>query len=235
MRKLLCSVALSALLSSMAFAHDRNTTQDPSATLNAQLDTKVLDSNSNYNSNANRNSNLNYNRNSSSSSSSARSNARANSTANSYSGATANPTANGSVANTNNFDYPSTQTIRNNTDAPDVVISGANTCALPVGGSTSILGFGFGVAATPTDKGCERRNNANALYALGYKSAAIELMCQDKEVAKAMSSAGTTCDQVAETQSPLYGQTAPAPKSLGRVSADTLNQAVLNDLRTAAK
>jgi len=98
--------------------------------------------------------------------------------------------ANQTLAETSN------DTLRNNTQAPDIVTSGANVCALPMGASTSILGFGFGLSANPTDKGCERRNNAAALFALGYRPAATELMCQDKDVSAAMTAAGTPCNAV---------------------------------------
>jgi hypothetical protein len=94
---------------------------------------------------------------------------------------------------TDSGNYPADQTIRNNTQAPDIVTSGANACALPIGGSTSVLGFGFGFGATPTDKGCERRDNANALNIMGYHAAAVALMCQDDTVAKAMASVGSSC------------------------------------------
>jgi hypothetical protein len=91
---------------------------------------------------------------------------------------------------------PSNETLHDNTQAPDVVVSGANQCALPIGASTSILGVGVGLAATPTDKGCERRDDAAALLALHLPGAAVATMCQDKNVAKAMNTAGTPCDIV---------------------------------------
>jgi hypothetical protein len=94
---------------------------------------------------------------------------------------------------TDSGNYPADQTIRNNTQAPDIVTSGANACALPIGGSTSVLGFGFGFGATPTDKGCERRDNAAALFAMGYRSAAVAIMCQDDSVARAMRAVGSSC------------------------------------------
>lgn len=89
-----------------------------------------------------------------------------------------------------------TQTIHDNTQAPDVVVSGANQCALPIGGSTSILGVGVGLAATPTDTGCEDRNDANALLALGLRPESIALMCELPDVKKAAKLAHTTCDQL---------------------------------------
>jgi len=107
------------------------------------------------------------------------------------------------LAPTTNEYSSGTQTIHDNTQAPDVVVSGANQCALPIGASTSILGVGVGLAATPVDAGCERRNDANALLALGLRPASIALMCQDKNVQKAMKTAGTPCDQVGKLSQPV--------------------------------
>jgi hypothetical protein len=136
---------------------------------------------------------------------------------------------------TDSGNYPANQTIRNNTQAPDIVTSGANACALPIGGSTSVLGFGFGFGATPTDKGCERRDNANALNIMGYHAAAVALMCQDDTVAKAMASVGSSCTpgavsvaQVVQPPSPPSSPSpAPSPAFSAGMSTDQLNAASL--------
>lgn len=125
------------------------------------------------------------------------------------------------VAPTYNQYTPSTQTIHNNTQAPDVIVSGANQCALPIGASTSILGVGVGLSATPVDQGCERRNNANALYALGYKAAAVSLMCQDASVRKAMGEVGASCDpQPAAVVAPVISPRAAFCASLSPSDAE---------------
>jgi hypothetical protein len=98
------------------------------------------------------------------------------------------------VAPTTNEYNSGTETIHNNTQAPDLVVSGANVCAMPVGGSLSLLGTGGGVAMTALDHGCEVRANASALWQMGYRPAATMLMCSDKDVAKAMAATHTPCD-----------------------------------------
>ena len=70
---------------------------------------------------------------------------------------------------------------------------GDETCRFSntVGGSSPVFGFSLGL--NTDDDGCERRRDANALYALGLKSAATELMCLDDNVRTAMRNAGTPC------------------------------------------
>jgi hypothetical protein len=54
-------------------------------------------------------------------------------------------------------------------------------------------GFGVSVGSTWTDKGCDRRYNAQTLVQLGAAKAALALMCQDESVRAAMATAGTPC------------------------------------------
>lgn len=55
------------------------------------------------------------------------------------------------------------------------------------------IGFGFSFATTWPDRQCRRVRNARALDALGYRSAALALLCQDEDVFEAMQRAGTPC------------------------------------------
>jgi hypothetical protein len=102
-------------------------------------------------------------------------------------------------------------TLRTNTQAPDVVISGANACGLPLGASTSILGFGFAAGATPTDKGCERRDDAAALHALGHDDVSMAIMCESPDVANAMNATGHACPPVNGGSAPPIAATQPMP------------------------
>jgi len=43
------------------------------------------------------------------------------------------------------------------------------------------------------DLGCQRRQDAQVLHALGQEAAAVALMCQDRDVRQAMLDAGTPC------------------------------------------
>lgn len=104
-----------------------------------------------------------------------------------------------------------TQTIRNNTQAPDVVTSGANACATPIGASTSVLGFGFGFGATPVDKGCERRDDAAAMHALGHDDVAMGIMCESQDVADAMTATGHQCPSAGAPVSPPVAAAQPMP------------------------
>lgn len=115
-----------------------------------------------------------------------------------------------------------TNTLRNNTPAPDVVINGANACGLPVGASTSIMGFGFGVGATPTDKGCEHRDDAAAMHALGHDDVAIGIMCEQKDVADAMAATGHACPPVGQPPSEPVAATQPIPT--GDMNANMNNE-----------
>lgn len=59
------------------------------------------------------------------------------------------------------------------------------------------MGFGVSFATTWRDASCRRIHNARALDALGYRGAAIALLCMDEEVRDAMERAGTPCLQAA--------------------------------------
>lgn len=64
-------------------------------------------------------------------------------------------------------------------------------------GSSSVggqgVGFGLSVGSTWQDADCVRRKDARELHNMGNKGAAIALMCQNANVAKAMKTAGTPC------------------------------------------
>jgi hypothetical protein len=142
--------------------------------------------------------------------------ALSNSGSTSESGSAANGGSAGSTLNFNSEtigsnDIPANQTIRNNTQAPDVVISGANACGLPIGASTSIMGFGFGLGATPTDKGCEHRDDAAAMHALGHDDVAIGIMCEQADVAQAMSATGHPCPPVGTPTTAAIEPSQPLP------------------------
>jgi hypothetical protein len=65
------------------------------------------------------------------------------------------------------------------------------------------IGFGFSIASTREDVSCRRLHNARALDELGYRDAALQLLCFDKDVRRAMERAGTPCVQSARLlQSP---------------------------------
>ncbi|MDS1142425.1 hypothetical protein RE432_18480 [Pusillimonas sp. SM2304] len=78
------------------------------------------------------------------------------------------------------------------------LVAGTNTCM----GSSSVGGqgitFGLSLGTTWEDDGCTRRSNAATLFSLGQTQGAVALMCQDKDIAQAMETAGTPCPGAAQ-------------------------------------
>jgi hypothetical protein len=81
----------------------------------------------------------------------------------------------------------------NNVSAPDVIVQGNDVCTTADGVSASGLGFSLGAAISPLDKGCDRRLDAQWLWNMNQKAAAIALLCQDASILAAMTTAGTPC------------------------------------------
>ncbi len=73
------------------------------------------------------------------------------------------------------------------------LVAAEDTCM----GSSSVggqgVGFGLSVGSTWSDADCVRRKDARELHNMGFKPAAVALMCQNAAVAKAMATAGTPC------------------------------------------
>jgi hypothetical protein len=71
-------------------------------------------------------------------------------------------------------------------------------------GSTSVGAqgtfFGFSAGSTSVEEGCDTRYDAYALYAMGQPKAAINRLCDKKEVRKALRAAGTICPQDEEEE-----------------------------------
>jgi outer membrane protein OmpA-like peptidoglycan-associated protein len=76
--------------------------------------------------------------------------------------------------------------------APGLIAS-SDTCmgARVIAGQSA--GLGITVARTWQDDNCRRLKNARQLNALGYRRAAVALLCIDDEVREAMRVAGTPC------------------------------------------
>lgn len=87
-------------------------------------------------------------------------------------------------------------------EAPRIPVATAYAAGLTASngtcmGSTSAgaqgVGFGVSIGSTWKDPGCDRRYNAQALAAVGQAKAAVALLCQDSDIARAMETAGTPC------------------------------------------
>lgn len=83
-------------------------------------------------------------------------------------------------------------------NTPDVVggsVSGGNSCGLGASGGGSGPGFGGLLSFMWEGKGCERRMNAALLANLGQTEAALETLCYDDTVRRALYSVGRPCDR----------------------------------------
>lgn len=77
--------------------------------------------------------------------------------------------------------------------APGLAAAGVETCLGSASGGLSLMGTGLTVGSTIPDPGCTLRLTARQLFAFGFKTAAMALMCQDQHVAEAMATAGEAC------------------------------------------
>jgi len=73
------------------------------------------------------------------------------------------------------------------TSGNDVCMGSASVSA---SGGSGIIGLGFGFGKTYTDLNCVRLKNANALFMMGHKDAALALLANNDEVANALTAAG---------------------------------------------
>jgi len=111
-------------------------------------------------------------------------------------------------APTDNYAAPGSRE-NNNVSAPDVIVQGNDVCTTADGVSASGLGFSIGAAISPLDKGCDRRQDAQWLWNMNQKAAAIALLCQDTSISAAMTTAGTPCPGA--VSGPVAALAAPAP------------------------
>jgi hypothetical protein len=77
--------------------------------------------------------------------------------------------------------------------APGLAAAGIETCL----GSTSVggagPGFGVTIAGTTQDRGCNLRLFSRTLYSMGHKAAAVQILCNDPDVAAALALEGVRC------------------------------------------
>ena len=76
--------------------------------------------------------------------------------------------------------------------------SGMDTCMGSSSAGAQGIGFGISLGTTWTDKNCVNLKNARELASMGYGAAAVQLMCLNDNVRKAMKAAGTPCAVVRE-------------------------------------
>lgn len=76
------------------------------------------------------------------------------------------------------------------------LVASEDTCMGSRGAGLQVASFGVSVATTWEDRNCRRLKNARELARLGYREAAVQLLCMDDEVYAAMERAGTPCEGV---------------------------------------
>lgn len=96
--------------------------------------------------------------------------------------------------------------------APSLAAS-QDTCMGSRAFGVQAIGFGLSVATTWPDRQCRRWRNARALHTLGYRRAALALLCQEEDVARAMDRAGTPCPgpQMTSLQAPQVDEPEAPP------------------------
>lgn len=71
--------------------------------------------------------------------------------------------------------------------------SQSDNCSLPISAGYGSLVLGATVVWSHADAGCEHIRQAYALNGLGYRAAAVQVMCELPTVKRAMKAAGTPC------------------------------------------
>ena len=110
-------------------------------------------------------------------------------------------TTSGAMSMVNVSDPPASSSTTNHlvtpptTVAPGLAAAGVETCLGSTSAGLSLMGGGFTFGSTKVDEGCTILLLARQLFAFGFKTAALALMCQDGRVALAMQTAGTPCPE----------------------------------------
>lgn len=91
--------------------------------------------------------------------------------------------------------------------ATDDTCMGSRSFGIQVGG------WGISIATTWQDRNCRRLKNARALATLGYREAAVQLLCMDDEVFAAMERAGTPCPGVRRVTTQVEPVDPPEPEA----------------------
>ena len=104
------------------------------------------------------------------------------------SGSSSNSTTSNTTNNSTNQ-----KTAVNTASAPAMSVYSQQSCVIPLSIGMTVIGFSTSLGTYHHDLKCEQRQRAKLLNGLGMKVAAISLMCQDKDIWKAMMDAGTPC------------------------------------------
>lgn len=104
--------------------------------------------------------------------------------------------------------------------SPGLVAAGVHSCAGSASAGIGATGWGFGIGSTYEMKECNRRAYASALAGLGHRSAALDLVCLNKEVRASLNATGIVCPsqgaaarQVSYRTTPQVAATATTPRA----------------------
>lgn len=97
--------------------------------------------------------------------------------------------------------------------APSIVVGSPCMGAISGSGTSPMIGISLGMSYT--DKECEARANAGALFALGQTAAAMQVLCQVGSIRKALAAAGTQCDGFTVASVTKVSAAAPVTKDYG--------------------
>jgi hypothetical protein len=100
-----------------------------------------------------------------------------------------NGNGNTSSATINNHEARNTPSVF----APGLASAGVESCLGSSSMGGSVAGFGISFGSTMVDRGCQIRLYARTLFALGYRRAATQILCNDPEVMQALAFEGVSC------------------------------------------
>lgn len=103
--------------------------------------------------------------------------------------------------------------------APALTVANG-TCMGSTSGGAQGASFGFSIGGTWVDEGCDIRYDAATLFVLAERRAAINRMCDKKEVRKALRSAGTICPQDQEEEQYCKAYTGNDPIVMRRMGCN---------------
>jgi hypothetical protein len=188
-----------------------NVNKNTNSNVNKNTNSNV---NKNTNSNVNKNTNSNVNKNSAISNSNAtggnahssvRSSTR--SSAQAISGGSTSNAVSGGSTSSNSVVITAPQAAKIPDNTPDVGLAvppATSPCRIPVGAGGSSPGLGLTIGFSTLDEGCDTREDARTLWAVGLQGAAYARLCQKAEMAKAM---GVLCQREEQEPAPVSSVT----------------------------
>ncbi len=110
--------------------------------------------------------------------------------------------------------YAADHQLRNTPSVANAALTSSNdTCMGSVSAGGSGPGFGLAIGSTYKDDNCVMLKNSREMWNMGFKAAAVALMCTDKANKEALELTGYVCPQTAkEQQRAAANASAPSPQ-----------------------